>query len=243
MQIPTHAQSVAELITDRPDKTESGVTVPEGSLQIETGFEFQYEKVNEIVTRDQFNIASTLLRYGVIKEIEIRVGGVFLSEKIQSSEEKITSSGLAGLMFGAKYNFTRGSNLIPDIGLLIHFFLPAGAAEFKPPKVEPQAIFSASKSLNGNVSIATNLGIQFNSNEKLWENFYTLATGIALTEDIGAFVELYSELSKGTLPFFSAGTGLTYLLKDNLQLDISLGRGLFNNSESWFIGTGFSIQL
>ncbi|QQS35781.1 MAG: hypothetical protein IPM56_16290 [Ignavibacteriales bacterium] len=49
--------TVPELVTDRPDKTESASIVPVGWLQIETGFEFSGEKF------DDYNAATSLRNF------------------------------------------------------------------------------------------------------------------------------------------------------------------------------------
>ncbi|MFW6371118.1 MAG: hypothetical protein ACOC10_07950 [Bacteroidota bacterium] len=36
---------IPELVTDRPDQTESATTVPNNSLQIETGYVFQSDEI------------------------------------------------------------------------------------------------------------------------------------------------------------------------------------------------------
>ncbi|MBT4970010.1 MAG: hypothetical protein HOM80_13475, partial [Bacteroidetes bacterium] len=64
----TYAQ---ELITDRPDQTESAQVVPLHSLQIESGyvFETKIQLGEKTITAN-----STLLRYGIIKDFELRLG-------------------------------------------------------------------------------------------------------------------------------------------------------------------------
>lgn len=60
------SQDSEPLVTDRPDATESSVTVGDGTLQIETGFIFEdYTSSSIDYTQQDFHIATTLFRYGI----------------------------------------------------------------------------------------------------------------------------------------------------------------------------------
>ena len=60
------SQDKEPLVTDRPDATESSVTVGDGTLQIETGFIFEdYTSSSIDYTQQDFHIATTLFRYGI----------------------------------------------------------------------------------------------------------------------------------------------------------------------------------
>lgn len=232
-----------ELVTDRPDKTESASVVPAGWLQIETGFEFSSEKFDYNSELNSTNIAGTLFRFGVVDKLELRMGGTFLTEKIKTTGVEKKTNGLADLMLGAKYSFVNEYPSIPDIALLFHLFLPVGGEEFKPSKTEPQAVISIAKSLTDFISLGTNIGRQYNSSDEKINYLYTITAGFSLSEKIGSFIEIYSELYPSAKPFISFGAGFTYLLLSNLQLDISGGNGLFHNSKFWYLGTGLSIRI
>ena len=61
------------LVTDRPDATEASSTVGKGVFQIETGgFYESYKDGNETFELNTYN--TTLLRYGILDNLEIRVG-------------------------------------------------------------------------------------------------------------------------------------------------------------------------
>ena len=65
------------LITDRPDATEASSTVGKGVLQIETGGLYEsFEDNNVTVETTTFN--TTLIRYGLLSNMEIRLGWDFV---------------------------------------------------------------------------------------------------------------------------------------------------------------------
>jgi hypothetical protein len=237
------SQKAPDLITDRPDKTESALVVPKGALQIESGVEYFNDRSIEHSELSLLSLAATLFRYGLLDKLELRLGGAYLSQEMKSGNISSDVNGLSDFMIGAKYEFIRDHHTIPDIGLMLHFFLPVGAEAFKPDKTEPQAILSVSKSLSEYLDVGTNLGVHYNSSEEEAFYFYTIAAGIGITEKFGSFVELYSELPPNSSPQFMAGAGFTYLLQHNLQFDIYGGNGLFNNSKVWYFGAGISIRI
>ncbi|MFO7523966.1 MAG: transporter [Ignavibacteriaceae bacterium] len=237
------SQTNPDLITDRPDKTESASVVPQGTLQIESGFEYFSDNSIDEVEIKSFSIAGTLFRYGLFKNTELRLGGSFLSQKIESNSISNVVSGLTDFMFGAKYEFINDHHSIPDIALMLHFFLPAGAKVFKPTKTEPQVILSLAKGIDESLDLGVNLGSQHNSEEENLFYFYTLAAGFGITDTFGLFIEIYSEILSNSSPLIMAGAGFTYMLLYNLQLDISGGNGLFNNSKVWYFGAGVSVRL
>lgn len=84
------------ILTDRPDQTESAVTVPRKTLQIESGFTFGWDKNDGIETRD-LGFNSALLRRGVLSRLEIRLGAAYagLETKDQITDSTTKLSGMA----------------------------------------------------------------------------------------------------------------------------------------------------
>src|ERR1700720_4297958 len=58
-----------DIVTDRPDITESSIVVPKGSLQAENGVTW----TNDHGQRT-FDVSETLLRLGVARQTELRFG-------------------------------------------------------------------------------------------------------------------------------------------------------------------------
>ncbi|MBK9097095.1 MAG: transporter [bacterium] len=236
-------QNNPELVTDRPDRTESASTIPADWLQIETGYEYVREASNENSDLASINAVGTLIRFGLFDEVELRLAGAFLSQELKSINNELSSDGLTNFMFGAKFGLAKDHETIPDIALLTHLFLPVGAESHRPDKVEPQAILSFSKAVLDFLDFGANFGMHYTSSDEKAFYFYTLAAGVDITEKLGGFIEIFSEVFTDTSPFYSVDTGLTYLLLSNLQLDVSAGNGLFSNSKVWYLGAGFSIRL
>lgn len=92
-----------EMITDRPNQTESAAIVPKGHFQIETGFVFQGDEANKVKS-DEIALFTTLLRYGINKNFELRLGSGYLdlTDKPEGGDE-VNTSGMAPLFAGIKF--------------------------------------------------------------------------------------------------------------------------------------------
>jgi hypothetical protein len=65
----------AQIETDRPDFTESPNTVPKGALQVETGFIFENDKIENLGGSFEYQnmtVNTTLLRFGLQENFELR---------------------------------------------------------------------------------------------------------------------------------------------------------------------------
>lgn len=225
------------LVTDRPDQTESAVTVPLNSLQIETGFAYESLEENSIPIKN-YSLASTLIRYGIIDFLELRFGGAYLI-----TEEEININGLGNLFAGIKANFLTEDINPFDFALLVHSFLPIGSSAFKPEKAEPQVIAAVSKSISEEVSLSVNLGGRYSSLFDKMTYQYSAAMGISLTNKLSTFLEAYGNFTPSVSPIHNFDTGLTYLLSDDLQLDLSGGKGISGIESFWFVSTGVSLRF
>jgi len=226
-----------ELITDRPDQTESAVTVPFHSLQIETGFVYESFKESGF-TINNYSIAGTLLRYGLFENIELRFGTSYLITKADK-----TFNGFGDFLFGTKINFLKEENSFLDFGLMIHTALPVGNESFNPNKFEPELIAALSKALFENLSVSANIGGFHDSSIKENVYLYTSALGISLNNNLSAFIEIFGNFIPSESPVHNFDGGLTYLLSDNLQLDISGGKGISGADSFWFISSGVSFRI
>ena len=180
----------AELVTDRPDQTESSGVVPVRHLQIETGFLMSGDRTEQIKLRS-FAYNTTLLRYGLLENFELRAGLEYRNEKeeLLDMDEINTVSGFSPLYLGFKTRITEERGWIPEIAFLGGVSLPFTAQqEFR--ALHPAAImrFAFSHTLSDRFSFGYNLGAEWEA-ETGPGYFYTAALGIGLTEKLGMFVE------------------------------------------------------
>lgn len=225
------------IVTDRPDQTESSSTVPKESLQLETGFLFGSSK-NNLITEQQILAPSILSRYGLTKGIELRL--VTQIESVKNKQTQETNSGFSDLEVGAKVQLFKRETRVTEIAFLSHLVLPTGPKQLTNDKFGTINKLSISHQLTETVGMGYNVGYNYfgYGNGDLT---YSFALGIGLTDTLGIYFEPYGEVLDIETHEASFDGGLTYLLKDNIQLDLSFGTGI--NHTMKYIALGFSANI
>ena len=226
-----------ELITDRPDQTESSSTVPKRSLQIESGLLIGFAEGEDISLREIL-APTTLFRYGITKGFEIRVVNQLISIKNKNSSEEFT--GIGDLEVGAKIQIFQKKGVNTEIAFLTHLRLPTGTEEVSIGNYGTINKLSISHELTDNIGIGYNLGYNYFGIDSGFFT-YSLVFGIGITEKAAIYLETYGNV--GILDEYLANfdTGFTYLIKQNFQLDFSFGTGI--NYTMNYISAGFSWNI
>ena len=115
-----------DMVTDRPDQTESAAVVPRGLLQVETGYLFARD--GDV---DGHAVPGTLFRLGLGGRLELRIGHVGI----------VGGAGRRGAgerELGAKINLiARADGWRPELALLSGLSLPTGDHGFSSDGVDP----------------------------------------------------------------------------------------------------------
>lgn len=227
-----------ELVTDRPDQTESAVTVPLHHLQLETGF---VQENDELLGNVFSN--STLLRFGVLNNMELRIAAEWLNYTKGAFGSSTKPKGWAAPAVGIKIAISEQNGLLPEMALLSHIALPrTGTDAFQTNYMNPDAILAFAYTVSENASLGANLGAQWDDSGQT-AGFYALVLGLSYTERLGIFLETYGYFVRNTDLDSRIDAGLTYLIMDNLQLDFSFGFGLSDISPDNFLGFGVSYRI
>ncbi len=240
-----NAQEEPDLITDRPDQTESAVVIPAWRLQIETGFSREWVS-NGSDSYDKNNrFGSTLLRYGLFDFMEFRLGSDMLNNqsKLPAGAPR-DDFGVSPIGIGFKFALVKESGWIPDIALLTSWQIPnTGNKVYSSDKWQHSFVFSFAHTLSERWGLGYNLGYEFEGSFDVSAFKYSLVGGYSIAERWGAFIELYgSKLSSNPWDLRS-DAGITFLLLPNLQLDMSGGVGITDVSPIGFISLGLSWRI
>lgn len=242
---PAAAQDAppGELVTDRPDQTESSNIVPVGWFQLEAGL--AHQKAGDVSGE---SIADTLVRIGVVRGLELRVGlSGYQSLDLPSGP---AISGLGDSSIGFKLSLAEERGARPEIALLVASTLPTGSADLTSDRADPSFRFTLANTLTERLSLGTNAGIAWRTEPDATGHVntravfeWTAALGIGATDVLAFFVELYGESgvsAVGSDALFDGG--VTYLIRPNVQFDIAAGVDL-SDSSTWFAGAGISFRL
>jgi hypothetical protein len=225
------------IVTDRPDQTESSSTIPKKSLQLETGFLFGSSN-NDAIKEQQILAPSILSRYGLIKGIELRLVTQFESAKNKQTQE--INSGFSDLEVGTKVQLFKKETSVTEIAFLSHLVLPTGPKQLTNDKIGTINKLSISHQLTESVGMGYNVGYNYFGFGN-GDFTYSFALGIGLTDTLGIYFEPFGEVLDIETHEASFDAGLTYLLKDNIQFDLSYGTGLNHNMN--YISVGCSVNI
>ncbi|MCX7877179.1 MAG: transporter [Ignavibacteria bacterium] len=234
-----------ELITDRPDQTESAFTVSAGFIQFEGGvsmetYSFSYllptypEQISQ-GTRKNF-YPSFLLRTGITNNFEMRLGwGMYKAD----SSPIITEP----LIIGFKLKLADEKKFIPQSAFIFHLSVPLRKEHSD--YISPDFRLAFSHTLTETMSIAYNFGTEWELNKSSADGklVYTLAGAFDLGKRLSAFAEIFGYIGSSENARNLINGGLTYLILKNLQADIYFGFGLSENTPDWFTGAGISVKL
>lgn len=232
-----------EMVTDRPDQTESSSVVAPKHVQIETGLTHTHADDSR-----QLEVPTTLLRVGVIERLELRIGLPAYGREFAGDD----TDGVTDTEIGAKVYLFAEQGARPEAALLFGTTLPTGGGAFTSHRADPSFRFSFSHTLTERIGLGYNAGMAWNSlkstsgdKNTFTDLQYTLAAGFSITDRLGAFVELFGDvpLSGPNGDAHSLDGGFTYVLRENLQLDAAVGVGLNDDADDWFVTAGVSVRL
>ncbi len=247
------AAEVPEIVTDRPDQTESSETVLPGFFQMELGWTHAEDDNGARGTTDSF--PESLLRVGLLENLELRLGydGYQWQDFNFKNGYFEENDGCGDTLVGMKLKFWDEKGWIPQTAVLTHLSLPTGQAPFSSERTDPSYRFLFTHTLSDRVSFAYNLGQAWESSEddkgdrdtrSVFQ--YTATVAISLTDRLGTYMEFFGDVPTGRSsgkPANSFNGGFTYLLANNVQLDIASGLGLSDSADDWFIGMGISFRF
>lgn len=224
-----------ELVTDRPDQTESSVTVPKGSLQIESGFLLGFSEENRFTSRELL-LPSTLFRIGLTRNVELRITSQV--ENVKTRYDRTT--GISDTEIGFKWQFYISENKETEIAFLSHVVLPTGSRPLSNQAFATINKLAFSHVLTENSEIGYNLGYNYfgSGNGNL---VYSVSFGHSLNNRTAVFIEPYGEVANINHFILNADTGVTYLIGPNLQADFSFGTGL--NQRMNYIAMGITWRI
>lgn len=232
-----------ELVTDRPDQTESAEVVAPGWVQVEAGWLHTRDESDGLRSETD-EVPGTLVRIGLAERLELRLGWAgWIEEEVEGRGGRSVAEGGGDLELGGKLVLWEERGRRPRGALLAAVNLPTGAAALTSDRYDPSLRLSLAHSLPRDLSLGYNLEVSRGEEGSVVA--YTAALGIGLTERLGAFVELFGDLPADAPggPAHSADGGWTFLLTEDLQLDLAGGVGLSREAPDWFVGLGISARF
>lgn len=231
------------LITDRPDFTESTDTVPRRNLQLEGGF-----TLTRVGDDESRSLGELLLRIGLGDRLELRVGAGSHSWIDGPGGE---ASGFEDPSLGIKLRlFQENVEMLPPsrpaVALLLGTSIPVGDDELTSDEWIPEAKLALAWTLTERLGVATNLNWAYppGFDDQFHQFSGSLSGAYSFTDRIGGYLEYFGFLEEqedGPSTHY-LNTGVTYLISNDLQVDLRYGRGLNDPDPDDFVGIGAAVR-
>ncbi|WP_457748887.1 transporter [Sulfurimonas sp.] len=231
----TNNMQAETVVADRPGFSTGTYSVQPGNFNIEMGYNYTFDTISSKNDTQEFPLFE--LRTGITENIEFDIltdGWSTTKDFKEHSTSDITIGGKYRLVKNDRYNLT-AMTLIT---------LPTGSqSDFKIKNISPLIGLLWDYTLDETISFFGTFQASTYRDEKRIYDFQP-AVGVTFThtEKFASFIELYTIIpSSSIVPTEKViDGGFTYLLKENIQLDINGGIGLNKDSEDFF---GFGIAI
>ncbi len=241
------------LITDRPDFTESTVTVPRGRFQLEAGYTYTYDSGDGMRTQDH-TYPEFLLRVGLDDDVELRLtwaGWSHMEEAFRERndagrrvKDRDRDDGGNDMNIGLKFHLIDQDCWVPDFGIIVDADVPTGAGGQTSGDVDPAVKFLWAYDLTDDLSLAGNINFAAPTSDtgRFFQASASLSLAASITDRLGGYVEYFgfypSARGQGDTQFINGG--FTYLITNNFQVDIRVGMGLNDKADDLITGVGFA---
>lgn len=229
-------QSLGPIQLDRPDQTECPFITPKKYIQVENGFNF--ENTNDL--EKNYSYPSSLWKYGINEKVELRL----ITEFITQQSGNNVYNGLTPITLGFKASLFEEKGIIPKTSFIVHLTTAeVGTKEFHTKYMAPAFRFTMQHTLTKKISLAYNLGMEWNGETAEHTFIYTLTTGFSLTDKLGCYAELYGFVPNDNKADHRCDGGFTYLVHNDFMVDVSGGVGITDNSPQAYLSLGISYRF
>ena len=225
--------------TDRPDQTESALTVPKKYFQGEFGF------AKENFHNENFNLIypAFLLKYGISKKAELRMEGNFLSQYIHLIADTKTTTLLEPVEIGTKISLFEEKGMRPKTSLIVHLGLPFTASQYdKEQHFFPSFRFTCQHSLSSTIGLGYNVGAEWDGYDSKPAWLYTFSPNFNIGKRWYAYVEAFGFIERNFSEHNLDG-GIAYYISNDTKVDFSSGFGIGSSALKNYLNLGFSFRL
>lgn len=233
-----NGQYAESIVSGRPGQAIGPMTVGKDVFQVQSGFTYNDIRFDESTTKS--NIITNVFRWGVLEHLEVNGLLAWQNDKIQTSNFESNNSGVSDSQIGLRYNFSINRGWIPTLGFQSRLLLRLQDDEYRRNDIGAQFILITNNQIYDGFSISTNWLMTYSGFEPRPSYGYVLNLSHSINDKWGTFIEAYGGLDN---LYVNIDFGLTYLLINNIQLDISCGFQGDNNISDWFFDTGISWRV
>ena len=239
------ADDEEEFSTDRPDFADSPDPVGVGRVQIETGLDYSYDRLDDGSQRAWST--PVMLRVGVARDLEVRIQTDGWQHVVTGGSEPTHASGTGDLSLSTKWRLRRGDEAGPGLALIGQLDMPAGQRELHGNSLRPSVRLTSEFDLGSDWSLGMMPGVIYDKDDlgRFTAGFFGASLGKDFAGTLHAFVEFAAEqlaAQRHGGNQMTADTGMTWQLRPTAQLDFAVMRGLNRDTPDWQGTVGFSYR-
>jgi hypothetical protein len=218
---------------NRPGQVVNPDITPKGNFMIESGF--QYGKSQGSMS---FLLPAGSVRYGLNKNSEISLNATNIYQ-VDSSLFGLTSYYASG-----KIAICEQQDLLPKISFITSFILPfAGIKSLRPENSGGMIGLSVSHTLGSKCSVYANLGATWTGNESYPVYNYVMSVYFTPVSKLYLFAEFYGLTPEHGENSVLSDCGISYMVADNIQIDLTAGADYNDPGNNHFIQLGAAFQI
>jgi hypothetical protein len=240
---PAFAQDRPELVTDRPDFTESSEVVGRGAVQIETGFTLESDRAGDIQSR-AITVPAILARIGVGSRVELRVGGDGYLRGWISGPSSEAVSGYSDVDVGAKVKLLDRDGF--DMSVIPILSVPTYNTHYSSRTYDSAVKLTWATDLPRDFGLSGNANVVRRGNEfgRFSQGAFSASLSHALAERWSSYGEgyVFTPVLGEAGAAWTVNGGVTRAIGPDMQLDLEIGRGVSARAVDWFLGVGFTVR-
>jgi Putative MetA-pathway of phenol degradation len=234
--IAAHAQD-DKMHTDWPDQSEDVKVMKPGQVQFETGMIY-----NSFDKGKNAFIAHELIRFGVVKKLELRMLVEDGRQRDRYIEE--TSQSVYPISLSAKYSLLEDHDWLPDVTVVGYVKLPfTSRSSSQTAYWSPAFIAAFEQELTKKLKLEYNAGIRQNAYDKEYAWIGTAGLLYDLSPKLEVFAEYFAQYQPEEAPQHNIDAGLLYDIGRNMQLDLAAGSTIFYEEPNRFLSLGFCYRV
>lgn len=247
---PTPRELMRDISPDRPDATESPITVDAGHAQVELSFfDYRLNDADDGETR-AWTIADTNVRVGLSNNTEIQfIFGLFGEETFDPSPGPDSSDrGFSDLTIRYKWNLWGNDSGDTAFAIMPFVTIPTGT-ELSTDEAEGGVVAMFGWDVAETWSVGGQVELDFvyddEDGDHDTEFLHTFVLGFDIVGPLGGYIEYIGIASGdgGTDYQVLGSTGLTWQINENLVFDVGTQIGLTDDADDFNIFTGMTIRF
>lgn len=230
--------AMAPIRADRPDQSESSFLVPKGYFQAELGF-----SITDTDPGYLYAYPSALWKYGLTDNFELRLVTQYITIQDDPAPDQ---NGFLPLAVGFKSKLSEQKGILPQMAFIGQLRLPGVVSEdFETTYLAPELRLAFDHTVSDFFSVGYNVGLLWDGEDPEPFFLYSLTTGFSISKRLGLFAEVYGATPQreSDPPQLYADAGLTYLIGNNLLLDVSASQGITEDAPLRYVAAGFSYRF